>query len=127
MNDTCPLGSRYTMPRRFVRIISLKAFTYVFFTYFDPLPTKLIPSFSEAERLRLSFPEAAVVLNRMNRGVHKAELRRFLGAGKAAEIPALPAEAVYKAEYNCVPVYSSAEIKKLLAGPCRELVKQLGL
>lgn len=93
---------------------------------FDTLPSKLIPAYHRAERLQLSFPSALRVVNRMNRGVHRAELKRFLGAGQLLELPSLPPEAVSRAEYNCVPVFHMPEIKKLLAEPCRELVKRLG-
>ena len=93
----------------------------------DPLPTKLIPAFGSIERLRLSFPEAVMVADRMNGGVHRAELKRFLGGRSFIELPALPAEAVYRAEYNCVPVCMIPEIKKLLAGPCRELMEHIGV
>ncbi len=93
----------------------------------DPLPSRLLGSYAETERLRLSFPDAVVVVNRMNRGVHKSELKRFLGAKAPVEIQALPADSIYRAEYNCVPPLSDAANKKLLAAGCRELMERLGV
>ena len=63
----------------------------------------------------------------MNKGVHKTELTKFLGAKAPVFIQALPAEAVYRAEYNCVPPLLNAENKKLLAAGCRELMERLGV
>ena len=66
----------------------------------DPLPTKLLGSARFLEKLRLSYPKAQLVVNRMNKGVHRPELKRFLG-GDFTEIPAYPIEKIYSAEYNC--------------------------
>jgi len=94
---------------------------------FDPLPSKLIPAYGQAERLRLSFPDAVIVVDRMNKGVHRAELQKYLGTRSFISVPALPAESIYKAEYNCVPAALQPENKKLLAGVCKELADKLGI
>ncbi len=67
----------------------------------DPLPSRLIGSSTFIEKIRLLFPSALVIVNKMNRGVHKNELRRFLGNCEIKEIPFYPPQIIYKAEYNC--------------------------
>lgn len=67
----------------------------------DPLPSKLIESADFIEKIRLLFPSALVIVNKMNKGVHKNELRRFLGNCEIKEIPFYPPHVIYKAEYNC--------------------------
>lgn len=69
----------------------------------DPLPGRLIPSAPFIERLRLMYPFAKLVVNKMNRGVHRNELRRFLGTSVFEEIPYYPFEKICRAEYECVP------------------------
>lgn len=69
----------------------------------DPLPTKLLASAAYLEKLCLLFPSAAVLVNKMNAGVHKNELKKFLGRSKIREIPFYPPEEIYRAEYNCCP------------------------
>lgn len=69
----------------------------------DPLPTKLISSAAYIEKLCLLFPSAKILVNKMNKGVHKNELRNFLGHSKIKEIPFYPPEEIYRAEYNCCP------------------------
>lgn len=66
----------------------------------DPLPSKLLKSARFLEKLKLSFPKAQLVVNRMNSGVHKPELKRFLGSDYI-EVPVYPIEKIYSAEYNC--------------------------
>jgi len=68
----------------------------------DPLPTKLLKSFRHIEQLRLKFPKARLVVNKMNDGVRRGELKRFLSSHNLTEIPYFDPSLVYKAEYNCV-------------------------
>ena len=67
----------------------------------DPLPSKLIPAEGRYRRLVQKYPDARIVVNKQNRGVHKAELRRFLGTGDVIDIPFAAPDLVYKAEYGC--------------------------
>ena len=69
----------------------------------DPLPTKLIASSAYIEKLCLLFPSAKILVNKMNSGVHRNELKKFLGRSKIKEIPFYPPEEIYRAEYNCCP------------------------
>ena len=75
----------------------------------DPLPSKLIPAAEKLERLRLLYPDARIIVNKMNKGVHRSELRKFAGAPDLTEVPYLDPSVLYKAEYSCV---LPAEIKE---------------
>lgn len=66
----------------------------------DPLPSKLLKSARFIEKLRLVYPKAVFVVNKMNKGVHRPELNRFLGSDYIA-IPSYSADKIYSAEYNC--------------------------
>lgn len=68
----------------------------------DPLPSKLLSGAAALQRLRILFPQAFIAVNRMNSGVHRKELETFLGLSSWLEIPFLPAEIPYKAEYSAV-------------------------
>lgn len=78
----------------------------------DPLPSKLIPAASEIERLRLECPRGIWVINKMNSGVHRGELKRFLGGVDWVEIPSLAPEHLYRAQYNCVLPYTISPVRQ---------------
>lgn len=67
----------------------------------DPLPSKLIAASEFIEKIKLLFPSTLIIINKMNKGVHRNELKRFLGNSSIREIPFYPPEAIYRAEYNC--------------------------
>ena len=67
----------------------------------DPLPSRLIEAYSFIENVRLKLPKAELLVNKMNKGVHKNELKRFLGSKDFDELPLYDQSLVYKAEYNC--------------------------
>ncbi len=69
----------------------------------DPLPSSLSRSRDFLERLRLSLPEALIIVNKMNPGVHRAELEHFLGTKNYISLPLEPPQHIYKAEYNALP------------------------
>ena len=81
----------------------------------DPLPSKLILARDFLESARISLPEAVLVVNQMNNGVHRAELSRFLGTKDYFSIPSVPQEYIYKAEYNSIPVSELPEIGPSMA------------
>ena len=68
----------------------------------DPLPTKLLGGAEKLERLRMQYPDAQLVVNKLNRGVNRSELQRFLGTDSYIAVQHLAPELVYKAEYNCM-------------------------
>lgn len=67
----------------------------------DPLPVKLIEASAYLEKLHLMYPSAELVVNKMNRGVYKNELKRFFGNWSSREIPYYDPCIIYKAEFNC--------------------------
>jgi len=72
----------------------------------DPLPSRLIEWSLHIEKLRLICPEAGIIVNKMNKGVFKKELDKFLETSDYTEISFVNPELVYKAEYNCtLPQY----------------------
>ncbi len=68
----------------------------------DPLPGRLLPGTQKLQRLMLNFPDAQIVVNRMNAGVHRAEFEKYLGSSDYIPLPALDAKIVYRAEYSCI-------------------------
>ena len=81
----------------------------------DPLPTKLLSGAARLDVLRMQYPDARLVVNKLNRGVNRQELRRFLGMEGFAAVQHLAPEQVYKAEYNCV---LPAEMKEFTEKTC---------
>ncbi len=67
----------------------------------DALPSSLIRSFGLIQRWCMLFPEALILINKMNSGVHSGELKRFLGSHPFEKLNFIPPEVIYKAEYNC--------------------------
>ena len=70
------------------------------FLVVDPLPSRLLPAEQRLRSLVLKYPDARLVVNKMNKGVPAAELRRFLG-GSFISLPFADPALVYKAEYGC--------------------------
>jgi len=81
---------------------------------FDPLPSRLLASVPAAEACRAAAAAgvpATYVINKLNSGVNLREALRFTGIKEYLPFPAIPAEAVYSAEYACrslAPELSSA-------------------
>ncbi|HCU08494.1 MAG TPA: hypothetical protein DF480_05990 [Clostridiales bacterium] len=92
----------------------------------DPLPSSLIPATADIERMRLAVPDTVWMVNKMNRGVHKGELKRFLGNVEWVEMPCLPLEDLYRAQYNCVLPYSVLPVRQKTEESLKALWTQLG-
>ena len=65
----------------------------------DPSPVKLFESRVFLEKLLLKIPDAVIIVNRMNDGVYRNELNRFLGSRDYFSMVSVPPEYTYKAEY----------------------------
>jgi hypothetical protein len=78
----------------------------------DPMPSSLIPAGGVIRQLRLTADKTVLVVNKMNKGVHKGELCRFIGTKDFLEFPLIGAENLYKAEYNCVLPYALPQVRK---------------
>ncbi len=68
----------------------------------DPLPGRLLRGEERLRRILMEYPDAKIVVNKMNGGVHRAELRRFLGNAQTLEVPFIDPAPVYRAEYSCI-------------------------
>lgn len=90
----------------------------------DPLPTKLIESRDFLEKLKISLPNAILLVNKMNIGVHRAELIRYLGTKEFFSMPSVPMEYIYKAEYNCLPISGLSETRQIL-GNAQDMLYRL--
>ncbi|MBR0140474.1 MAG: hypothetical protein IJM17_09340 [Firmicutes bacterium] len=93
----------------------------------DPLPVRLIENGGFIGRFLLRFPDTVTVVNKMNSGVRKAELDRYLGRRTYVSLPCLPAETVYKAQYNCLSPAELEEGREQLTAPMEALIKKLEL
>lgn len=91
----------------------------------DPLPSKLIPGGALIQRLRFVFPKTIFVVNKMNQGVHKGELKRFLKGIDVCSIPLLHAQWLYKAEYNCLLPYAIPNIQTEISQPLKILSRTI--
>lgn len=91
----------------------------------DPLPSTLIPAAGLVDRIRMERPDAVWVLNKMNRGVHRGELQRFLGRVSCLEIPCLAPEDLCRAQYNCQLPYSIASVRQKTGSGLKELWDRL--
>lgn len=65
----------------------------------DPLPIKLIEACRFISDFLIRFPDTVLVVNKMNPGVHKKELKGFLAGKKYIEFPHLDPQLIYKAQY----------------------------
>ena len=81
----------------------------------DPLPSKLIETRDFLEKVRVNMPDAVLIVNKMNNGVHKAELSRYLGTNSFFSISSALLEYIYKAEYNSELLSSFPESLELLS------------
>jgi hypothetical protein len=56
------------------------------------------------------------IVNKMNRGVDRKELSRFLGAREPVIIEAIEAEDIYASEYSCETVFERPRAADRLRG-----------
>ena len=81
----------------------------------DPLPSKLVLSRSFLEKLKISLPNAILIINQMNEGVYVSELVHFLSTKSFFSVSSVPQEYIYKAEYASVPISTLPELHQNLA------------
>ncbi len=91
----------------------------------DPLPSRLMENYAFLGDLRLKFPDAVYIVNKMNKGVHRAEFSRFLGTKNYISIPAVDQEYIYRAEYACILPGSIKEVRSAVAEGLAKLEKAL--
>ena len=84
----------------------------------DPLPSRLLASAERIGRVRAAEARGNPVfwvVNKMNAGVNRRELFRFLALKDPVFLPALPAETLYAAEYACRSVATEPSFAAALA------------
>ncbi len=94
---------------------------------FDPLPSLLLSEHRFTDRLRLAVPKATCVVNRMNAGVHKGALRRFLGNADYIGLPFIDPVFIYKAEYSASLPWNVPQIRVAASPAISELLARLGI
>ena len=92
---------------------------------FDPLPSKLLASCEAVKLARDEEKRVAPIVNKMNGGVKKHELCAFLGVRTAPEVPLVPAEEIYRAEYACRVPYEAKAVAELLRPSFRRIMRSL--
>ena len=91
----------------------------------DPLPSRLLSSGLSGKLTAGEENRTLPIVNKMNGGVKRHELAAFLGLRAPLEIPLVPAEEIYRAEYACRIPYESAAVASLLRPAFRKLRKEL--
>lgn len=83
----------------------------------DPLPSRLLPRAGMLDRLSAEPDKCLLVVNKMNKGVQARELKRFLGGLRRVELPYLPPEDRYRAEYRCQLPYDLPQLRRQVEAP----------
>lgn len=81
----------------------------------DPLPSRMIcraERFKRLKKMELSGHKILWVVNRMNDGVNKRQVRSYLKTSQIIWIPLFSADKIYQCEYNCRFIWKDAEIKR---------------
>lgn len=81
----------------------------------DPLPSKMIQAaerFKMLKKLELSGCSVVWMVNHMNPGVSKRQVKSYLKTGDIYWIPSFDEEAFYEAEYTCRFLWENEEIKR---------------
>lgn len=91
----------------------------------DPLPSALLQGYGKLCELRATERPVTYVVNKMNAGVDRRQLLGFLNLGRPLEIPALPAEVAYAAEYAGRTVYDLPKGRAALEPGCAALLEAL--
>ena len=93
----------------------------------DPLPSRLLSDYRFTDRFRLTLPKAAVVVNRMNQGVHKGALKRFLSGADYVGLPYIDPVFIYRAEYSASLPWNVPQIRAAAGPAISEILARLGI
>jgi hypothetical protein len=91
----------------------------------DPLPSRMINMRERLlyfKELELAGRRVTYMLNKMNSGVLRNELRDFLGIRKPIEIPMLPPEKIYSSEFNCLPIIQDKAMREKISEPFKTIL-----
>ena len=93
------------------------------FLVIDPLPSRLLSAADPVKLIRDEEKRVSPLVNKMNGGVKRHELASFLGVRSAPEIPLVPAEEIYRAEYACRAPYEAKPVADLLRPAFRRILR----
>lgn len=91
----------------------------------DALPSKLLAGQDRLSALRTVELPVLYLINKENRGIDKRELNRFLQVKDSVEVPMLPIEIIYSAEYRCRLCYDMPSAKRELENAFEMVIKKL--
>lgn len=90
----------------------------------DPMPSRLIPAYSQLLTIGRELKEVIYVINKNNRGINSNEMMRFLKVKRPVMMPLVPQEELYAAEYSCKIAYGNSAVQKILRNSLREIMKR---
>ena len=91
----------------------------------DPLPSALLQGYGQLCELRSSELPVTYVVNKMNAGVDRRQLHAFLNLGRPLEVPMLPTEVLYAAEYAGRTVFDLPNGRSALEPACAAILEGL--
>ena len=95
------------------------------FLIVDPLPSRLLSRGNGLKRPSGEEKAPVPIVNKMNGGVKKHELAAFLGVRTPLEVPLIPAEEIYRAEYACRVPYETKAVRDALRPAFRRIAREL--
>ncbi len=95
------------------------------FLLVDPLPSRLLAAESAIRTVRDEKKRMSPIVNKMNPGVKKHELYAYLGVRTVPEIPLVPPEEIYRAEYACRVPYEAKPVRDALRPPFARILRGL--
>ena len=94
----------------------------------DPMPSKLLSYnniISKVKALQLGGYRVIWIINKMNYGINKRELKEYLRIREHYEIPLMEGALFYRAEYNCRIPFNSQEIREKTKVEFDEIIKTI--
>lgn len=110
-----------------LNLISLDIFDAVV-VVIDPLPSKLLPSKLKLQSLKkynYNNNNVIWIVNKMNQGVNKKELRRFLNEKELIYIEQVALEEFYKCEYKCKFSFESKYLQEVFNDQFNQIGKKI--
>ena len=83
----------------------------------DPMPSKLIGSVDRFRRLRkMEFDGTEIrwIVNRVNNGVNKREVKKYLKSENVFWLENIPADKIYASEYSSAFLWENREIRNIM-------------
>jgi hypothetical protein len=88
----------------------------------DPLPSKMLSNYNLLCQLRTLDNEVVYVINKMNEGVSKRELCRYLQVKNPVYFPMLDHTLIYSSEYSCRFLFNKNQAKSMVLKPTYDIL-----